>query len=720
MATLILTAVGTAIGGPIGGAIGATLGQAVDRTFLFAPKARHGPRLGDLSVQTSAYGSAIPLLFGTMRVAGTVIWSTDLIETRTRSGGGKGQPKTVDYAYAASFAVALSARPIRGVGRIWADGKLLRGAAGDFKSATGFRLHDGGEDQAPDPLIAAADGEGHASAFRGIAYAMFEDFALADYGNRIPSLTFEVEADAGPIGIGAIAAELSEGAVAAGTAPALTGYAAEGDSVRSAIEALTEIVPLSLTDDGATLRLGADHGEPAALPAADETARREIVRRGAFSLPEAIDLAYYDPARDFQTGLQRAAGRPGRGSERRALPAALPAADAKALAARRLAALWAGRTEAKVKTAWRHADLRPGGCVALAGLAGRWRIERWTLGDTALALDLVRLPADAPETVAASAGEGVSEPDLVHGPTIVRLYDWPLGDGQATKAVLFVAAAGAEAGWRRAALSASFDAGASWRELGATAPAATLGTALTALAAAGSALFDTRASVEVELAGEAMWLEGRSDDLLAGGANLAALGDELIQFGAAEPLGGRRFRLSRLLRGRRGSEAAAADHTIGEPFTLIEAERLIAIEAPPGAAGGVAEVSASGVGDLAGPAGATRAIEGAALRPPPPVHLDARETASGDLALSWVRRSRQGWAWTSGGDTPLGEEAEAYLLTIEGAGPGPGFVRSAELAAPAFLYTAAMRAADGGGPLAVSVVQRGTLAASRAATLLLP
>ncbi len=173
MATLILTAVGTAVGGPIGGAIGAIVGQAADQA-LFAPKARHGPRLGDLAVQTSSYGTQIPKLFGRMRVAGTVIWATDLIERRASSGGGKGRPRTVNYSYSANFAVALSARPVRAVHRIWADGKLLRGSAGDLKSAATFRLHLGDEDQSVDSLIAAAEGAAPATAFRGIAYAVFE------------------------------------------------------------------------------------------------------------------------------------------------------------------------------------------------------------------------------------------------------------------------------------------------------------------------------------------------------------------------------------------------------------------------------------------------------------------------------------------------------------------------------------------------------------------
>src|SRR5688500_13293174 len=68
MATLVLTAVGTALGGPIGGALGGLIGQSIDQQ-LFGPGVRRGPRLGDLSVQTSNYGSPIPRIYGTIRVA---------------------------------------------------------------------------------------------------------------------------------------------------------------------------------------------------------------------------------------------------------------------------------------------------------------------------------------------------------------------------------------------------------------------------------------------------------------------------------------------------------------------------------------------------------------------------------------------------------------------------------------------------------------------------
>lgn len=99
MATLVLTAIGGLVAGPVGAALGALAGQAVDRDVLFRPSGRQGPRLSDLSVQTSSYGTPLPLVFGTMRVAGTVIWATDLSESRSTGSAGKGQPSVTTYSY---------------------------------------------------------------------------------------------------------------------------------------------------------------------------------------------------------------------------------------------------------------------------------------------------------------------------------------------------------------------------------------------------------------------------------------------------------------------------------------------------------------------------------------------------------------------------------------------------------------------------------------------
>ena len=117
MASIVLTAVGTAVGGPVGGMIGNIVGRQLDQMVFGYPGRRvEGRRLEDLSVQLSSYGQDIPRLYGHGRVAGNIIWSTGLIETRhedRQSTGGKGSgPKVtqVTYRYAASFAVACSIR----------------------------------------------------------------------------------------------------------------------------------------------------------------------------------------------------------------------------------------------------------------------------------------------------------------------------------------------------------------------------------------------------------------------------------------------------------------------------------------------------------------------------------------------------------------------------------------------------------------------------------
>ncbi len=720
MATVVLTAVGAALGGPAGALIGAAAGQAIDSS-LFAPKARQGPRLGELAVQTSSYGTAIPKLFGTLRAAGTVIWSTDIMERRGSSGGGKGRPGTVEYRYSASFAVALSGRPIREVRRIWADGKLLRGAAGDFKTATRFRLYRGGEDQPVDPLIASAEGQGGAPAYRGIAYAMFEDFELADYGNRIPSLTFEVEADPGPVAIGAVAAELSGGSVRAGRTPRLGGYAAGGDSVRGAIEALSDVVPLSLigSDDGLLITLAAG---PAVAIASDETGagaggesgRSEFVRKAAGAVPGEVTIAYHDPARDYQTGLQRAS-RPGAAAraDRRSLPAAIGAGEAKAFAEQRLAAIGAGRATAKLHLGWRRGGLGPGTIVRIEGAPGLWKVERWRLQAMVVGLELVRIAGEAAAR-ASDPGRPVGQADRRHGPTTLRLLDLPLYQhGPLDRPQLLVAAAGVEAGWRRAELLASYDGGASWEAAGATAAPAVMGSALTALPPGGAALVDAAGTVEVQLLNREMWLEGRGDAALAAGANLAQLGDELIQFGAAEPLGGGRFRLSRLLRGRMGTEWAAHAHRAGEDFLLIDRAALTPLHPPASALGGEVRLLAIGREDGEEGVAAGRTLAGEALRPPAPVHVRADRRPNGDIACSWVRRGRSGWVWTDGGDR-LGEEREAYRATLAGS----GFSRRFELDAPALLYPMSEQIADGAaGPVILEVAQIGTHGPSRPATL---
>ena len=122
----------------------------------------------------------------------------------------------------------LASRPIAGVGRIWADGNLLRGAGGDLKTGGMFRIYTGEHDQDPDPLIAAVEGADRCPAYRGLAYVVFEDLELADFYNRIPALTFEVLADGGGFSLQDIVDAFVEDCDADLALPGLSGFSCEG------------------------------------------------------------------------------------------------------------------------------------------------------------------------------------------------------------------------------------------------------------------------------------------------------------------------------------------------------------------------------------------------------------------------------------------------------------------------------------------------------------
>ncbi|WP_125256391.1 baseplate multidomain protein megatron [Brevundimonas fluminis] len=185
MAGTVLGAVGAGVAGPLGAAVGRALGGVLDARLIssLAP-ARRGPRIETLKVQGTAEGAPMAWVAGRARVTGQVIWAARFLEDRRAQSAGKGGPRTETSAYSLSFAVAICEGEIGGIGRVWADGRAM-----DLTGVT-MRVHRGGEDQSPDPLIEAVEGE--APAYRGVAYAVFEDLALGPYGNRAPQLGFEV------------------------------------------------------------------------------------------------------------------------------------------------------------------------------------------------------------------------------------------------------------------------------------------------------------------------------------------------------------------------------------------------------------------------------------------------------------------------------------------------------------------------------------------------
>ena len=718
MATLIFGQIGRFIGGPIGGILGTVAGGFVDRLVLGSGPARDGPRLGNLAVQSAAYGEPIPHVHGRLRLAGNLIWTAGIREARTQSGGGKrGGPVTNSYSYSSSFAVALCGRPIIAIGRVWADGKPIRDASGAWLSPISMRLHAGSEDQPPDPLIAAAEPAG-TPAYRGIAYAVFEDLPLADYGNRIPNLTFEVIADSGAIDAGKVAASMAASAGVdlgiVGTFPALTGHVAlRAGTLAASLETVAGISAARVGslgglvlqgDEAAALQLP-DGDADAALPGGRAAPERRR-RAAAGGIPDVVEIGYFDIDRDYQAGLQRVRRGSGGATDHSDLPIAFDAAAAKALARARLTRAALRRHRQSLRLPWRHAGIAAGDRVALPD-ASVWRVREQRFENFIQTLDLEACAVPPPLRPAADAGRAFDGGDSAPGPTSLLAFELPpLAGPLPAQPQVWVAAAGASPGWRRAAIEISGDGGASFAVAGTIEGGAAIGTARTWLPPGPCDRWDLHATVEVELLGDAMWLEARTPDAVLAGANLALIGDELVQFAEVTQLGTRRFRLGDLLRGRRGSEAAIARHAAGERFVAIEPDRLLRIDAPVEWLGAAITVRGAGAGDVA-PVAALLRVEGRALAPLSPVQLRAVRVGT-DFHFAWVRRSRAGFGWTDFVDAPLAEDAEAYRIEI--GGPG-GVLRRADTAAPSFAYTAAMRAADAvAGAITVRVAQLGAQA----------
>jgi hypothetical protein len=191
------TIVGQILYGPQGAVIGSFIGQQIDYAV---DDPIQGPRLQDRTVQISGYGAAIPLVFGSWRLAGNVIWPRDFqVTEHSETESAKGGPEMQTYSYSATFAVLLCQGPIEGIGRIWMNKRLVHDPNA-FPTTDPcisiMRVYLGAETQDPDPLMVAADGD--APAYRGWAYIMFEALELTQSGfaNRPPSVEVEVFTEA--------------------------------------------------------------------------------------------------------------------------------------------------------------------------------------------------------------------------------------------------------------------------------------------------------------------------------------------------------------------------------------------------------------------------------------------------------------------------------------------------------------------------------------------
>jgi hypothetical protein len=383
-----------------------------------------------------------------------------------------------------------------------------------------------------------------------------------------------------------------------------------------------------------------------------------------------------------------------RGVSQTDLPLALTRGEARATVERWLSEARIARDAVRLGLPRSRLALGAGDVVELRGQ--RYRIDRVELTDAQL-VDAVRV-----EAAVYAPGEEEAETIATRSyappvPVLPVFLDLPLLTGEEVPHAPHIAVAADPWPGSVAVWSASQDAGYELNRL--IAASAIVGVTETALTWAQTGVWDRGPGLRVRLTGG----DVASADRLAvlNGANAAAIGDgsagnwEVFQFAEAAVVAPDTFELGQRLRGQLGTDGIMpAAWPAGSTVVLLDLG-IGQIDLPVSARGLQRHyrIGATARGfDDPNTVLRVEAFDGIGLRPYPVAHLRQSRAVSGEVALSWIRRTRiEGDSWQAV-EVPLGEETEAYVLRIL-----QGAVLRAEypVGQPSFAYTATLQAVDG-------------------------
>jgi hypothetical protein len=397
---------------------------------------------------------------------------------------------------------------------------------------------------------------------------------------------------------------------------------------------------------------------------------------------------------------------------------ALTDAEGVALAERFLSEARIARDRMRLTLPPSQRDVTVGGLLRIAGEADLWRVDR--LEEAGLrrveATRVARLAGEATPDDAADAEADADVEDVTAEAVVARpraplppealILNLPTLTGDEVPHAPWVAVSARP--WAGAVAVHSSVDGAGWRLNRVIDAPATIGTIVGALGAGRAGVWDRGPELIVEMPDAA--LASVSEAALFAGANAAAIGEggadgwEILQFRDVRLVAPGRWALSTRLRGQRGTEGPARrGWPAGSRVVLLDGAP-VQLDVPSGAVGlsrwlriGPARVGL----DHASVAESVVDIVDEGSRPFAPVHLRA-ERAGGELAVSWVRRTRAVGEYWDAGEVPLLEEREAYLMRALDADGGN--VAEIEVGEPRGVLPAAV-SASGGGSAAVAWVE---------------
>lgn len=598
----------------------------------------------------------------------------------------------------------------------------------------GLTFYPGTQEQMPDPIIEAAMGVGETPAYRGSAYVVIDTLQLADYGNRLPNLEFLIEAQE-IIDVRAIITDIVRrcGIDPNTVSTSSAGGLVRGFAVGAPASGVASLQPLALAynfdlgEEAGGLRATSRKSAALGVVLADDLAgyastddRPEPIRytrARETTLPQESVVSYSDPAMDYQTNSQRAARVGGSAQNNLSTQVAITmtADDAQALADRTLYEAWTARQTATGLTDDRWIGLQCGRSFLFQTPAGLepMRITRKTRGaNGVISFDIVRdskilYASDnigSPPNIPANVLElpGLSELILLDIPLLLDADDTNKRSG------FYWGVIGSGPGWRGADVLRALGVGGPYSEIEPQGRELTAGDVVGTMPDVGTTaesdgvIWDETTVLTVTLRRPDMTLSSIGEEEVIDGGNAAYVGaangegglGEIIQFRNADLTSTPGvYELSGLIRGARGTEFTTSLHVGGELFVLLEQGAVKRADFGFPDVGLERAYKAVSLLTLETDADAVLFTNtDVAARPYSPVDLMAEGLSSGDVDLSWVRRSRIGEGVIP---PPLGEDSEAYQLEILNGGGAT--IRTVALTAPAFVYTAAMQVIDFGG-----------------------
>lgn len=429
----------------------------------------------------------------------------------------------------------------------------------------------------------------------------------------------------------------------------------------------------------------------------------------SLELPRMMRVHYVAPSRDYEPGEQISPVRLTTDAVND-IDVDLVAAIDDDQAAQIAEIVWADAWRAR----WLHeiafdrywSELEPADAILVPvdGRNERVRIATLTSSDLILRrAELVRDDDGAYESTAV-AEEPRRQPSRLtfYAGTALLMLDLPPLREEDDDAGFYAAAARSGIGttWNGAVIYRSADGGGSWTQVASVVNEAVVGRINTALPAGITSTWDYANSIDV-IVPSGVTLESRTEEAVLNGANAAAIGVdgrwEIVQFLDAEEISSNRYRLTTLLRGRRGTEHLVGTSQINDYFVLVSGPGIIRIPMQTSQIG--AEMIYRGVTFGSSFASATSQAftgNGMALETFSPVYVHGERDSSEDLTITWIRRDRLHETMRSGVELPNSEASESYSIDIMN---GSSVVRTLTSSTPSVVYTAADQTTDFGAPV---------------------